>query len=85
MELDMTSLQIYNHYVLYIEFDANDWYYFNYKQNVVQALSSDKEFNTSIKDTKADNRILKSEKDLPQISYTISTEMKKNSFLKKFE
>jgi hypothetical protein len=68
---------------IYLEFDSNDWYYFNYKQNVMQAISSNAQFNTIIKETKADNRTLKSEKELPQYTYTISTEMKKKSFLKK--
>jgi len=68
---------------IYLEFDSNDWYYFNYKQNVMQAISSSTQFNTIIKEIKTDNRTLKSEKDLPQYTYTVSTEMKKKSFLKK--
>jgi hypothetical protein len=68
---------------IYLEFDSNDWYYFNYKQNVMQAISSSTQFNTIIKETKSDNRTLKSEKDLPQYTYTVSTEMKKKSFLKR--
>ncbi|MFA5780999.1 MAG: hypothetical protein WC868_01895 [Bacteroidales bacterium] len=70
---------------VYLEFDSNNWYYFNYKSNVMQAISSSTEFNTAIKETKSDKRTLKSEKDLPQYSYTISTEMKKKTFLKKVE
>ena len=68
---------------IYLEFDSNDWYYFNYKQNVMQAISSNAQFNTIIKETKADNRTVKSEKDLPQYTYTISTEMKKKAFVKR--
>jgi hypothetical protein len=70
---------------VYLEFDSDDWYYFNYKSNIMQAISSSMEFNTVIKETKSDKRELKSEKDLPQYLYTISTEMKKKTFLKKVE
>ncbi|NTW32594.1 MAG: hypothetical protein HGB12_08225, partial [Bacteroidetes bacterium] len=66
---------------IYFEFDSNDWYFFNYKQNIIQAISSDNTFNTAIKEAKADNKVLKSEKGLPQISYTISTDIKKKAFL----
>jgi len=68
---------------IYLEFSSNDWYYFNYKTNMMQAISSSTEFNTAIKETKPDNRILKSEKDLPQYQYTISTNDKKKRFLEK--
>jgi hypothetical protein len=70
---------------IYLELETNDWYYFNYKSNIMQAISSSMEFNTAIKETKSDKKTLKSEKDLPQYIYTISTEMKKKAFLKKFE
>ncbi|MGD0711859.1 MAG: hypothetical protein ABR968_11855, partial [Bacteroidales bacterium] len=70
---------------IYLEFDTGDWYFFNYKQNVMQAISSNSEFNKIIKETKSDNRTLKSEKDLPQYQYTVSTEMKKKAFLDKFK
>jgi hypothetical protein len=68
---------------IYLEFSSNDWYYFNYKSNMMQAISSSTEFNTAIKETKPDNRILKSEKDLPQYQYTISTNDRKKRFLDK--
>ena len=70
---------------IYIEFSENDWYYFNYKTNIMQALSSIPEFNTAIRETKPDNRTVKAENDLPNYQYTISTETKKKAFLKKVE
>jgi hypothetical protein len=66
---------------IYLEFDSNDWYYFNYKSNILQAVSSSDEFNNIIKETKSDNRQLKSEKDLPPYQYTVSLESKKKGFV----
>jgi hypothetical protein len=70
---------------VYIALSSIDWFYFNYKTNIMQAISSSNEFNTIIKETKADNRTLKAENNLPQYQYTISTEVKKKTFLKKVE
>ncbi|MFH0864730.1 MAG: hypothetical protein V1904_00945 [Bacteroidota bacterium] len=66
---------------IYLEFDSNDWYYFNYKANLMQAISSNTEFNDIIKNTKDDNKIQKAEKDLPAFKYTISLESRKKGFV----
>ena len=70
---------------IYLEFDQNDWYYFNYKSNLLQAVSSNAEFNKAITDTKPDKRQLKSEKGKPAFSYYIAGKSKKDAFLKKVE
>ena len=70
---------------LYIEFSSSDWYFFNYKSGVMQAVSSSKEFNNAIMNTKPDNRQLKVENNLPAYQYTIAPESKKKSFLKKID
>ncbi len=70
---------------IYLEFSSDDWYYFNYKGNIMQAISSSNDFNSIIMETKSDNKTLKSENNLPQYSYTKSTLQKKNSFLKRVE
>jgi hypothetical protein len=66
---------------IYLEFDSNDWYYFNYKANLLQSISSDTEYNDIIINTKDDNKQQKAEKDLPSFKYSISNVSKKKSFL----
>lgn len=66
---------------IYLEFDSNDWYYFNYKANLMQAISSNTEFNDIIINTKDDNRQQKAEKDLPAFKYIISNISKKKGFI----
>ncbi len=70
---------------IYLEFDSNDWYYFNYKTNVLVFFSSSTELNNKVKEAKQDDRTLKSEKELPQFMYQISTETKKKAFVKRME
>jgi hypothetical protein len=70
---------------IYLEFDTGDWYFFNYKQNIMQAISSNSDFNKIIKETKEDNRKLKADNNLPVYQYTVSTEMKKKAFLEKLK
>lgn len=70
---------------IYIQIDANNWYFFNYQTNLMQGISTDTKFNTIIKELKPDKRKLESEKGLKQYTYILSTEKKKKDFLKKFE
>ena len=41
---------------IYLELDASNWYFFNYSRGLMQTISSDKEYNTIIKETKEDKR-----------------------------
>jgi hypothetical protein len=70
---------------IYLELDANNWYYFNYQAGLMQGISSDPKFNETIKALKADKRKLDSEKGQKPYSFILSTERKKKDFLKKFE
>jgi hypothetical protein len=70
---------------IYLEIDANNWYYFNYQGGLMQAISSDTKFNEIIKALKPDKRKLESEKGQKAYSFILSNERKKKDFLKKFE
>lgn len=70
---------------IYLEVDANNWYYFNFQGGLMQGISSDTKFNETIKALKADKRKLESEKGQKPYSFILSTERKKKDFLKKFE
>lgn len=69
---------------LYFELDANTWYYFNYQRGVMQAVSSDSKFNEIIANEKEKNRYSKGKDDMPDYQYMLSTERKKNEFIKKY-
>jgi len=71
---------------IYLELTKNDWYFFNYRNNILQVLSSNLEFNDLIteaqKSKSEQNRI----DDLAKgFRYIISTDRKKRDFLRKFE
>lgn len=68
---------------IYIAIDDATWYYFNYQAGLMQAISSDEKFNTTIKELKPDKRKAKEEK--PPYQFILSTARKKADFLKKFE
>ncbi|MBK8848337.1 MAG: hypothetical protein IPO27_18075 [Bacteroidetes bacterium] len=68
----------------YFELDANTWYYFNYQRGVMQAISSDSKFNEIIANEKEKNRYSKGKDDMPDYQYMLSTERKKNEFIKKY-
>ena len=41
---------------IYLEIDANNWYYFYYRRNLMKVISSNQDFNTQIKEMKRDDR-----------------------------
>jgi len=41
---------------IYLEVDANNWYYFSYRRNLMKVISSNQDFNTQIKEMKRDDR-----------------------------
>lgn len=67
---------------IYLEMD-NTWYFFNYQRGVLQAISSNTKFNDEINKVKPDKRTNKGEKD--NLTYMLSTDRKKNDFIKKLD
>ncbi len=67
---------------IYLEMD-NTWYYFNYQRGVLQAISSNTKFNDEINKVKPDKRTNKGDKD--NLTYMLSTDRKKNDFIKKMD
>jgi hypothetical protein len=68
---------------IYLELDEKNWYYFEYKRGVMQAISSVDAFNEEIQKTKTSDR--KSDKDGPDYRYSLGTERKKIRFLNEFD
>ncbi len=69
---------------IYLEINQNNWYFFSYTRGIMQAISSNVDFNTAITETKPDKRKSKAEKGQEHYQYMYSTERKKKDFLRKF-
>lgn len=68
----------------YFETDPSTWYYFNYQRGVMQVISSESKFNDIIVNMKEEKRIADEKDGKAPYQYMLSTERKKNEFLKRF-
>jgi hypothetical protein len=68
---------------IYLQFDRRTWYYFGYTRGVMQIHSSNNTFLDKIQKLKTADRRMKVATGESYI-YMVSTDVKKNSFLKKF-
>ncbi|MGE0568399.1 MAG: hypothetical protein AB7O73_10660 [Bacteroidia bacterium] len=68
---------------IYIEPDVNTWYFFEFINGTMKAISSNNEFNTIIKEMKSKNRKQKVEKG-PSFQFTIGSEAAKKNFVRNF-
>jgi hypothetical protein len=69
---------------IYLEFENGKyWYYFNYRNNVLQSMSSNTEYNTLLSETPEKKRITKGEEKDDDYMYIISTIEKKTSFMRR--
>jgi len=70
---------------IYLELDANNWYYFNYTRGTMLAVSSNEAFNTILKELKPDKRQKDGDKDKKEGNYNfnICSPAKKTQFLRK--
>ena len=73
-------------FTLYFQLDPDEWFFFNFRGNILQSISSDLNFNdilTAAVRSKAEmDRV---DKLVKGYRYTISTDRKKRDFLRKFE
>jgi hypothetical protein len=70
----------------YFELTKDDWYFFNFRNNILQVLSSNLEFNEQITNAMKSKTEQKRMDNLSKgYRYVISTDRKKRDFLKKFE
>lgn len=73
---------------IFLRVENSAWYYFNYMGGIMQAISSNQQFNEAIISTKDKQRKLKKEKveegpNLEAYQYIISTPNKMASFVEK--
>ncbi|MEI7492197.1 MAG: hypothetical protein WCK92_12415 [Bacteroidota bacterium] len=85
-QMEFTKKRNGDEFTFYLQLTGQDWYFFNFRNNILQALSSDLTFNDKIinaRKSKAEQK--KADKQAKGFTYTISTERKKRDFLRKFE
>ena len=70
---------------IYLEIDHFTWYFFSYQRNLMQTISSNKNYNDFINSMKPEKRVAKSQKDKPDFEFLLSTDRRKNDFLKRLE
>lgn len=67
---------------IYLEFEnGKNWYFFNYRNNLMQTISTSTEYNTMIQEVKDEKRTEKKNKEGEQYTYIISNLRKKTDFL----
>jgi hypothetical protein len=69
---------------IYLKIDDRNWYYFGYSRGVLQTLSSNQEYISLIKDQKVKDRKLKVGRGETSYMYLLSTDRKKNMFLRRW-
>ncbi|MGE5425079.1 MAG: hypothetical protein ACM3N9_06925 [Syntrophothermus sp.] len=71
---------------IYLELTKNDWYFFNYRNNLLQVLSSNLEFNDMVtKEIQSKGEQKRLDDIVKGYRYTLSTDRKKRDFLRKYE
>lgn len=70
---------------IYVEPSKGTWYFFNYKNGIMQAISSDNAFNERIETIKPEKRILNPDSDIDYYEYVISTRRKSVDFVRKMK
>jgi hypothetical protein len=70
---------------MYFEVDENKWYYFAYSRGIMQAYSSNKEFNSILIEVKDDKRVIKPSKGQKGYEYIMASRRKKDEFLERFD
>ncbi|MEZ5146782.1 MAG: hypothetical protein R2759_06795 [Bacteroidales bacterium] len=69
---------------VYLEFDkGQNWYFFNSRNNLMQTISSNTEYNNYIRELKDDKRTVKKDKNGEEYSFIISNLRKKTDFLRR--
>ncbi|GAB4323300.1 MAG: hypothetical protein Kow00127_16010 [Bacteroidales bacterium] len=71
---------------IYLEMDGGKtWYYFNCRNNLMQTISSNAEYNNYIRELKDDKRTVKKNKEGEEYSFIISSLRKKTDFLRRMQ
>ncbi|MGM0648966.1 MAG: hypothetical protein ACQES1_00520 [Bacteroidota bacterium] len=69
-------------YHMYFELDEETWYYFRYESGNMAAISTNKEFNQAVYDTRPGERLIKAQGDRPSYRYSLGSKTYMRRFLK---
>ena len=72
-------------FTIYMEIDEKHWYFFDYKNNILQAISSNREFNNILRTIKPDYQEYKSPDGKQFYKFIISTKRKLVDFKRKMQ
>lgn len=72
-------------FTFYLELEDRHWYYFSYANGVMQAISSNKDFNDKLVGLSEKDRTIKSGGGQRSYQYIVSNNEKKASFLRKMK
>ena len=70
---------------IYLKPTASTWYFFNYKNGIMQVITSDNALNSRLETLKAEKRILNPDSDTEYYEFVISTRRKSVDFVRKME
>jgi hypothetical protein len=70
---------------LYLEVNPLQYYFFDYRNGIMQAYSSDNEFNNRINETKQDKRTMNKPGVDEKYEYLVSTSRKVFDFLRRMQ
>ena len=70
---------------LYIEVSKTEWFFFSYGNGVMQAISSDNEFNAILASLKEDKRSIKTKGTEEAYQFIISTPERRIAFMRKMQ
>jgi hypothetical protein len=72
MKMEITRKRSGDAIQIYIEFDSNNWYYFNYRNNIMQVLTSHTtEINNKILELDAGKRSVEGKNGIPTYQFTL--------------
>jgi hypothetical protein len=69
---------------MFLRFDEETWFYFSYKSGMMQTLSSESSYNTTIQTLSADERKMKTSFGEKSFTFILSPVTKLNRFIKRF-
>jgi len=82
-KIELSNKRTGNEFTLYFVIGYDKWFFFNYSRNTLAVLSSDENFNQTLREIKPQNR-KNEEKGEPPLSIISATDRKRRDFLRKF-
>ena len=85
-KIELTKKRNGDEFTFYLEITPNDWFFFNYRNNIMQFLSSDLDLNDKIKEAQLNRKEFKRlNKIWRGYRYTLSTGRKKRDFMRRYQ